>query len=58
MIRTCGYDLKNLQEEIIAKTIAAQEAKFKAYDVLTLRGLAVPPDLERAIDEMTNPRNI
>lgn len=37
--------LEKTEEELIAKTVAQQEAKLKAYDILVAKGLPVPPDL-------------
>lgn len=49
-----GYDfedsLNQLQEELIQKTVAQQDAKVRAYDILSARGLPIPPDLKQEIE--------
>jgi hypothetical protein len=42
--------LEKSQEEMIQKTVAQQEAKVKTYDILTAKGLPIPPDLRAEIE--------
>jgi hypothetical protein len=42
--------LSELQEELIQKTVAQQDAKVKTYDILSARGLPIPPDLKAEIE--------
>jgi hypothetical protein len=44
--------LDQMQEEMIAKTVAQQEAKMETYKILTKKGLPVPPDLMAEIAAM------
>jgi hypothetical protein len=44
--------LARTEEEMIQKTVATQEAKVKTYDILTAKGLPVPPDLQGEIQGM------
>jgi hypothetical protein len=46
--------LATQQEEMIQKTVATQEAKIKTYDILTAKGLPIPPDLKAEIEGMAN----
>ena len=46
--------LDAMQDEMIRKTIAQQEAKAKTYAVLKSEGLTVPPDLQREIGDHEN----
>jgi hypothetical protein len=46
--------LATSQEEMIQKTVATQEAKVKTYDILTAKGLPIPPDLKAEIEGMAN----
>jgi hypothetical protein len=43
-------NLEELQEEMIAKTVAQQAAKVRAYDLLKAKGLPVPLDLKAEIE--------
>ena len=49
-----GYDfteaLAKMEEELIQKTVAQQDAKVKTYDILSARGLPIPPDLQAEIE--------
>jgi hypothetical protein len=49
-----GYDfpdsLAAMEEELIQKTVAQQDAKVKTYDILSARGLPIPPDLQAEIE--------
>lgn len=49
-----GYDFPNalakMEEELIQKTVAQQDAKVKTYDILSARGLPIPPDLQAEIE--------
>lgn len=42
--------LDQVQEELIQKTVAQQDAKVKAYDILSARGLPIPPDLKQEVE--------
>ncbi len=44
--------LGKAQEENISKTVAQQEAKVKTYDILTAKGLPIPPDLKAEVEGM------
>ena len=44
--------LARTQEEMIQKTVAQQEAKVKTYDILTAKGLPIPPDLKAEVEGM------
>jgi hypothetical protein len=45
-----NMNLEELQEEMIAKTVAQQAAKVRAYDLLKAKGLPVPLDLKAEIE--------
>jgi hypothetical protein len=45
--------LGRTEEEMIQKTVAQQEAKVKTYDILTAKGLPIPPDLRQEIEGMS-----
>lgn len=47
--------LEKSEEEMIQKTVAQQEAKMKTYNILTARGLPVPPDLKQEIEGVQAP---
>lgn len=42
--------LSRVQEEMIQKTVAQQEAKVKTYDILIAKGLPVPMDLRQEVE--------
>lgn len=42
--------LEKMQEELIAKTVAQQEAKVNAYKILKAKGLPIPADLQQEIE--------
>jgi hypothetical protein len=42
--------LGRVQEEMIQKTVAQQEAKVKTYDILSAKGLPIPADLKAEIE--------
>ena len=42
--------LDEVQEELIQKTVAQQEAKVKTYQILVARGLPIPPDLKAEME--------
>lgn len=42
--------LERVEEELIQKTVAQQDAKVKAYDILAARGLPIPSDLKQEIE--------
>lgn len=42
--------LGKVQEEMIQKTVAQQEAKVKTYDILSAKGLPIPADLKAEIE--------
>lgn len=48
------YDFKEsldkVQEELISKTVAQQEAKVKTYKILKAKNLPIPPDLQQEIE--------
>lgn len=44
--------LGRTEEEMIQKTVAQQEAKVKTYDILSAKGLPIPPDLRSEIEGM------
>jgi hypothetical protein len=44
--------LSKVQEELIQKTVAQQDAKVKTYDILKARGLPIPPDLKQEVEGM------
>jgi hypothetical protein len=48
--------LEKSEEEMIQKTVAQQEAKVKTYDILTAKGLPVPPDLRAEIEGAQAPQ--
>lgn len=48
--------LEKSEEEMIQKTVAQQEAKVKTYDILTAKGLPVPPDLKMEIEGAQAPQ--
>lgn len=45
-----GESLKDLEDEIVEKTIAQQEAKGKVYDILKKKGLFIPSDLKAEVE--------
>jgi hypothetical protein len=45
-----GGNLEEIQEEMIRKTVAQQEAKRKTYDILVERGDPIPEDLRREVE--------
>lgn len=45
-------DLDPMQEEIVRKTVAQQEAKKQAWEILDRMGLSIPKDLQREIDAL------
>lgn len=47
-----GEALARTQEEMIEKTVAQQEAKVKTYNILTAKGLPIPPDLKAEVEGM------
>lgn len=47
--------LDEMQKEMIAKTVMAQEAKMETYKILTKKGLPIPPDLAAEIATMQSP---
>jgi hypothetical protein len=42
--------LDKVQEELIAKTVAQQEAKVKTYRILKAKNLPIPPDLQAEVE--------
>jgi hypothetical protein len=48
--------LEKSEEEMIQKTVAQQEAKVKTYDILTAKGLPVPPDLKAEVEGAMAPQ--
>lgn len=42
--------LDKVQEELIEKTVAQQEAKLKTYRILKAKNLPIPPDLQQEIE--------
>ena len=42
--------LDKVQEELIQKTVAQQEAKLKTYRILKAKNLPIPPDLQQEIE--------
>lgn len=44
--------LGKTEEEMIQKTVSQQEAKVKTYDILTAKGLPIPPDLKAEVEGM------
>jgi hypothetical protein len=46
--------LAQTEEEMIAKTVSQQEAKVKTYDILTAKGLPIPPELKAEVEGMAN----
>lgn len=44
--------LARTEEEMIQKTVSQQEAKVKAYNILTAKGLPIPADLKTEIEGM------
>jgi len=44
--------LAKTEEEMIQKTVSQQEAKVKTYDILTAKGLPIPPDLKQEVEGM------
>jgi hypothetical protein len=45
--------LEKTEEEMIQKTVSQQEAKVKTYDILTAKGLPIPPDLKQEVEGMS-----
>jgi hypothetical protein len=47
--------LAKTEEEMVAKTVAQQEAKVKTYNILQAKGLPIPPDLRAEIEGLDLP---
>jgi hypothetical protein len=43
-------ELDRVQEELIQKTVAQQEAKVKTYRILKAKNLPIPPDLQQEVE--------
>lgn len=48
-------EYKRFNEELKAKTIAQQRAKFETYTALTIQGLPVPADLKAEVESVLQP---
>jgi hypothetical protein len=49
-------EYKKFNEELKAKTIAQQRAKFETYTALTIQGLPVPADLKAEVESVLQPQ--
>jgi hypothetical protein len=52
MCQNCQNELAALQNELIAKTVAMQEAKVEAYRILKEKELPIPPDLKAEVESV------
>jgi hypothetical protein len=48
-------EIPKYNEELIKRTVAQQEAKFKAYTILRERNLPIPPDLKAEVEGVLQP---
>lgn len=46
--------VEEYQDEIVDKTVKQQEAKMKAYKILSTRNLPIPPDLKAEVEAVLN----
>lgn len=47
--------LDEMQEEMIQKTVAQQQAKMQTYKILQAQGLPIPPDLKAEVESINAP---